>query len=42
VFVIAGFIQAYVHLSTLFPLYFAYGSIEQQKIERNALTIDNV
>lgn len=34
VFTLAGFIQAYVHLSTLFPLYYAYGSIEQQEAER--------
>ncbi len=34
VFIFAGFIQAYVHLSTLFPMYYAYGSIEQQKAER--------
>ena len=34
VFALAGFIQAYVHLSTLFPLYYAYGSIEQQEAER--------
>ena len=34
VFFIAGFIQAYVHLSTLYPLYYAYGSIEQQEAER--------
>ena len=34
VFILAGFIQAYVHLSTLFPIYYAYGSIEQQKAER--------
>ena len=34
VFTLAGFIQAYVHLSTLFPLYYAYGSIEQQETER--------
>ena len=27
VFFIGGFIQAYVHLSTLFPLYYAYGTI---------------
>ena len=39
VFALAGFIQAYVHLSTLFPLYYAYGSIEQQEAER--MKIDN-
>lgn len=40
VFTVAGFIQAYVHLSSLFPLYYAYGSIEQQRIERNEMKID--
>ena len=39
VFVLAGFVQAYVHLSSLFPIYYAYGSIEQQEAER--LKIDN-
>ena len=34
VFFVAGFIQAYVHLSTLYPIYYAYGSIEQQEAER--------
>lgn len=34
VFAIAGFIQAYVLLSTFFPFYFAYGSITQQEKER--------
>lgn len=34
VFFVAGFIQAYVHLSTLYPFYYAYGSIEQQQQER--------
>ena len=37
VFTLAGFIQAYVHLSTLFPLYYAYGSIEQQETERQKI-----
>lgn len=37
VFFIAGFIQAYVHLSTLFPFYYAYGSIEQQEAERKTM-----
>ena len=39
VFTIAGFIQAYVHLSTLFPFYYAYGSIEQQENERKQMSI---
>jgi hypothetical protein len=37
VFVIAGFILAYVQLSTLFPAYFLYGSIEAQEQERKEL-----
>lgn len=37
IFILAGFIQAYVHLSTLFPMYYAYGSIEQQNIERQKI-----
>lgn len=36
-FTIAGFIQAYVHLATIFPFYYAYGSIEQQRQERKQL-----
>jgi hypothetical protein len=32
-FFIAGFVQAYVHLYSIFPLYYAYGSIEQQEQE---------
>ena len=39
VFFVAGFIQAYVHLSTLYPIYYAYGSIEQQEAERNAIKL---
>jgi len=34
-FIVAGFVQAYVHLYTVFPLYYAYGSIEQWKAEIN-------
>ena len=30
-FTVTGFIQAYIHLSTLFPLYYAWGSIKAQK-----------
>ena len=37
VFVIAGFIQAYVHLSFLFPMYYLYGSIDTQEKEKNEL-----
>mgnify|MGYP006873070997 CR=1 FL=1 len=34
VFFVAGFIQAYVHLSTIYPLYYAYGAIEEMKSVR--------
>lgn len=37
-FVIAGFVQAYVHLYAIFPLYYAYGSIEQWRAESLAMT----
>lgn len=40
VFALAGFIQAYVHLYTIFPLYYAYGTIEAWHAERKALNID--
>lgn len=36
VFALAGFIQAYVHLSTLFPFYYAYGTITFQKKSRDS------
>ena len=36
-FVIAGFVQAYVHLYSIFPLYYAYGSIEQWRMERQEM-----
>lgn len=39
VFAIAGFIQAYVYLSTFFPLYYAYGSIETLVKEKKAINI---
>lgn len=38
VFFVAGFIQAYVHLSTLYPLYYAYGSIEEMKNIRDNIS----
>ena len=38
VFTIAGFIQAFVHLLTLFPFYYAYGSIRQQEKDRQTFT----
>jgi len=34
VFFISGFMQAYIRISTLFPLYYMYGSIETQEKER--------
>ena len=37
-FVIAGFVQVYVHLYYIFPLYYAYGSIEQWKAEKQEAT----
>lgn len=30
-FLVAGFVQAYVHLYSIFPLYYAYGSIDYEK-----------
>ena len=36
-FLIAGFVQAYVHLYSVFPLYYAYGSIEQQEQDRQEM-----
>lgn len=37
VFCISGFIMAYLHLSTLFPFYYLYGSVEQEEKEREQL-----
>ena len=37
VFTLAGFIQAYIVLSALFPIYYLYGSTEQQEKERQQL-----
>jgi hypothetical protein len=34
IFAIAGFCQAYIRMSALFPLYYMYGSIETQEQER--------
>ena len=34
IFTIASFLQAYIFLSILFPLYYAYGSIEAGEAER--------
>ena len=39
VFALMGFLQGYIHLSTLFPYYFLYGSIEKQEEERKQLRI---
>lgn len=41
VFIISGFILAYLSLSTLFPFYYLYGSIEQEERERKNLKIEN-
>lgn len=38
-FTIAGFIQAYVHLVTVFPFYYAYGSIDTLEKERKKIKI---
>jgi hypothetical protein len=35
VFLLIGFIQAYVLLSFLFPLYYMYGAIEAHEQEKN-------
>jgi hypothetical protein len=35
VFTLSGFIEAYVILSLLFPLYYMAGTIEQHEIQRN-------
>ena len=37
VFAVAGFIQAYVQLAALFPLYYLYGSVVMQENERQQL-----
>lgn len=38
VFALMGFIQGYVYLSTIFPYYFLFGSIEKQEEERRELS----
>ena len=38
-FTITGFIQGYMHLSTIFPFYYAYGSIEAQEQERKKMKL---
>ena len=40
VFFIAGFIQAYIQLSVIFPSYYLYGTIEAQQEERKKLQLD--
>lgn len=37
VFALMGFIQAYIHLSTIFPLYYLFGSFEKQEEERKLI-----
>lgn len=34
IFILAGFLSAYIMLSILFPFYYVYGSIEQQEAEK--------
>jgi len=38
-FTIAGFIQAYVHLITVFPFYYAYGSIDTLEKEKKSIKL---
>ena len=38
-FFIAGFVQAYVHLASIFPLYYAFGSANTIELERNKMKI---
>lgn len=42
VFTLSGFIQAYILLATLTPLYYMAGSIEQQEIQRNETAKDTI
>lgn len=42
VFTLSGFIQAYILLATLMPLYYMAGSIEQQEIQRNETAKDTI
>ena len=41
VFSLAGFIQAYIYLSSLFPFYYLYGSVEVQEKERAEMNKGN-
>ena len=38
-FFMAGFVQAYVHLASIFPLYYAFGSAKTIEQERNKMKI---
>lgn len=38
-FFLAGFVQAYVHLASIFPLYYAFGSAQTIETERNKMKI---
>lgn len=40
VFALSGFLQAYIRASTLFPLYYMYGSIETQEKEKKQYNYD--
>ena len=42
VFTLSGFIQTYILLGTLTPLYYMAGSIEQQEIQRNETAKDTL
>lgn len=41
VFSLAGFIQAYIYLSSIFPFYYLYGSVEVQEKERAEMNKEN-
>lgn len=40
VFFVSGFMQAYIRMSALFPLYYMYGSIETQEKEKKQYALD--
>lgn len=40
VFLVSGFMQAYIRLSAIFPLYYMYGSIETQEKEKKQFALD--
>ena len=38
-FFVAGFVQAYVHLASIFPFYYAFGMAKTIETERNKMKI---